>query len=104
VPPRSIYRPGLRISSTKAARSQYLLDVAPLVQDPDDSYERAVDPEEDPGGSHDQLTEIPHPDPLQLRYDAAALRESLQRVDLGEDAGANLRGRVAARVDGEVVE
>ena len=89
----------LRVSAANATRGQHLLDIALPVQDADDSYDRGVDSEEDPVGSHDQLPEISDPDPLQLGHDAAALRESRQRGDPCEDTRADLRSSVATRFD-----
>ena len=94
----------LPVSSANAAGGQHLFDVPPSVEDTDDSYDRGVDSEEDAVGTHDQLSEIPHPDPFQLGHDAAALGESRQCADLRDDARADLHSRAGTRFDGEVVE
>src|SRR5207244_6877136 len=75
----------LPVSSANATRGQHLFDITRPVQDADDPYDRGVDSEEDPVGSHDQLPEISEPDPLQLGHDAAALREPRQRGDPRKD-------------------
>jgi len=94
----------LPVSSANATRGHQLFDIAPPLHDADDSYDRGVDSEEDPVGSHDQLPEISEPDSLQLGHDAAALREPRQRGDPRKDTRADLRSPVATRFDGQVVE
>src|SRR5947208_15018356 len=94
----------LRVSAANATRGQHLLDIALPVQDADDPYDRGVDSEEDPVGSHDQLPEISEPNPLQLGHDAAALREPRQRGDLRTETRPGRRSPVAPPFDGQVVE